>query len=96
MGHHQESHGHRSGEDVRTGGPWRGEKGQSQRPEDSWDGGAITGMGVKMGVLTGQHGQRGRQKHALKGPVGKERWTQARAIPEAEETGLGDRCEAGG
>ena len=49
-----------------------------------------------MGVLTGQHGRRGRQKHALKGSIGREKWTQARAIPEVEETGLGDKCEAGG
>lgn len=48
------------------------------------------------GVLTEQHGRRSRQKHALKGPVGSEKRTQARTTNEVEETGLGDKPETGG
>ena len=54
------------------------------------------GWGRGGGVLTEQHGRRSRQKHALKGPVGSEKRTQARTTNEVEETGLGDKPETGG
>ncbi|CAI9152637.1 unnamed protein product [Rangifer tarandus platyrhynchus] len=68
---------------------------ESPRDQRLAERGASQGWESRCGVLTEQHGRRSRQKHALKGPVGSEKWTQARGIPEVEEAGLGDNVRLG-